>query len=478
MKRLLLIVACSFYALFSYGQNEVDALRYAFLNPIGTARFSGMGGAMGALGGDLTTMAYNPAGIGVFRTSTMAFTPTWTNSRSETAYYGSVNNGSYNNFHLGNIGFVTSAPVDGMNGFEYLNFGFAYNQLNNFSQGFLVSGVNDYGSYLDGETQGVNDYGPDGNLFVDADVIYYDDDANGYINDYMLNDPMVYGAEQSKSVRSTGYGGQYDFSLATNYMDVLYMGFSMGIMHVAYEESSFYNETPPTVVPNLYDFESNDYFRTKGNGFNFKFGLIGRVNDWLRLGAGIHTPTFFSLRDSYSSEVNATIEYDDGLSNNTAKTGEGYFEWELNTPFKALGSAALIFGKHGLISFDYEFVDYSSMSMQAVDYLFVDENNQIANIYGIAHNLKAGGEFNMGPLVLRAGYAYYGSAFEDSQANKDAFNSIISGGVGFRSKVLFVDFTTKYSKQNEYYYLYGSLDSQSSLEKKQISYITSIGFKF
>ena len=35
----------------------------------GTARYVGMGGAMDALGADLSTIASNPAGIGLFRSS-------------------------------------------------------------------------------------------------------------------------------------------------------------------------------------------------------------------------------------------------------------------------------------------------------------------------------------------------------------------------------------------------------------------------
>ena len=40
----------------------------------GTARYVGMGGAMEALGADLSTMSTNPAGIGMFRRSQAALT--------------------------------------------------------------------------------------------------------------------------------------------------------------------------------------------------------------------------------------------------------------------------------------------------------------------------------------------------------------------------------------------------------------------
>lgn len=476
MKRILLIFASLFYVTVVSAQNEVDALRYAYLDPVGTARYSALGGATGALGGDLTNMAFNPAGIGVYRSGSFAFTPTWYTAKTNSAYYAETNSATRNNFQLSNIGFVTSADFGGKNGFEYVNFGFAYNQLANYTRDIFVSGMNSFGSFLDDETVYVNDYGPDGNLYVNTDVIYYDDASGEYINDYMLAPGN--GGYQQKSIRSKGYAGQYDFSLAANYDNKLYVGGSIGILHVKYEESAFYSETPHESVPNLLYFENDDFFRTKGNGVNFKFGIIGRVNDYIRLGAGIHTPTFFSMRDTYNSKVLGRIDYVDGPSDNTSSSGNNFFEWELMTPFKALGSAAFIYKNFGFVSFDYEYIDYSAMNMQAIDYSFTEENQQITKLYGVAHNFKVGAEFNMGPLALRGGYSIYGSPFHKDSENSNASRAVLSGGLGFRSELMFVDFTVKHAQRDEYYYIYGSTDSKASLENQQMSYITTIGFKF
>ena len=61
------------YILFSllilsaplFSQGEVDALRFSREDLLGTARAMSMGGAFGALGGDLTGVSINPAGIAV-----------------------------------------------------------------------------------------------------------------------------------------------------------------------------------------------------------------------------------------------------------------------------------------------------------------------------------------------------------------------------------------------------------------------------
>ena len=51
---------------------------------IGTARYVGMGGAMGALGADLGVMGWNPAGIGLYRKSDVGLTfgGQWNNDAS------------------------------------------------------------------------------------------------------------------------------------------------------------------------------------------------------------------------------------------------------------------------------------------------------------------------------------------------------------------------------------------------------------
>ncbi len=474
MKRIIFVLLCMALFMGAKAQNEVDALRYAFMNPIGTARYSAMGGAMGAMGGDLTSMAFNPAGIGIYRSSTMAFTPTWTNTRVNSSYMGVGNLSTKNNMHLSNIGFVSSIP-DVSNEVKFVNFGFAYNQLANYNRNIYISGVNDYSSLLDEETDYVNNSNVDGSLFTDADVIYQEDGT--YINDYMGNG---YGEYQTNSKQSKGYAGQYDFSLAANFLDVIYAGISFGILHVSYEENSLYSETPPDDVPNLNYFDSYNYFNTKGNGYNFKFGVIARVTDWFRLGAAIHTPTYFSnMKDRYSSKVTARIDYvGDPNSENTAKSPDGYFDWTLSTPFKALGSAAFIFGKTGLISFDYEYIDYSHINMQSFDYDFRTENDAISNMYGVAHNFKVGGEYNYGPFSIRGGWAYYGSPYQKIQDNENANNMIYSGGLGFKMSKMFVDFTCKYSAKEEYFFMYDSRDAISKLENTQLSFIATMGFKF
>ena len=75
----------------SNAQTEIDALRYSQNNIVGTARFSAMAGAYGALGADFTTLSYNPAGIGFYQFSELTFTPSIGNVIA-TSYFGGGRN--------------------------------------------------------------------------------------------------------------------------------------------------------------------------------------------------------------------------------------------------------------------------------------------------------------------------------------------------------------------------------------------------
>src|SRR5674536_391977 len=76
MKRIgLLISAVLFMFQGVIAQNVDDALRYSQSFYGGTARFMSMGGAFTALGGDISSLSQNPAGLGVFRSSEITLTP-------------------------------------------------------------------------------------------------------------------------------------------------------------------------------------------------------------------------------------------------------------------------------------------------------------------------------------------------------------------------------------------------------------------
>ncbi|MEI6748171.1 MAG: hypothetical protein WCM93_03325, partial [Bacteroidota bacterium] len=107
MKRILIFITLSASVLSLNAQNEVDALRYSRLSVVGTARYSGLGGAFGALGADFSTLSVNPAGIGLYRSSDFSITPSLNMGSTSSVYLGEKGQDSHLNFNLGNVGFVS-----------------------------------------------------------------------------------------------------------------------------------------------------------------------------------------------------------------------------------------------------------------------------------------------------------------------------------------------------------------------------------
>ncbi|MDE5662392.1 MAG: UPF0164 family protein [Muribaculaceae bacterium] len=58
----------------AWAQSAVDAYTVTPVELRGSARFVGMGGAFTSLGGDISCMTQNPAGLGLYRSSDLGLT--------------------------------------------------------------------------------------------------------------------------------------------------------------------------------------------------------------------------------------------------------------------------------------------------------------------------------------------------------------------------------------------------------------------
>jgi len=472
----LVLIQC---VLILSAQNQVDALRYSQFNQMGSARYNAMGGAFGALGADLSIMASNPAGIGVYRKSDFGFSLSWSLNEVDSKYNGSGSTLNSNSCRPSNAGFVIAQPANS-NGWKFINYGFSYNQLADYNQAFLIAGRNTANSILDAEADKINgDMNPDNaansNGYVQADAVFYDSIIGGYTNDFEINDS--YDLNQNYRFTSTGYAGEYDFSVSGNYNDVLFVGGTFGIQHINYGQQVYHNEDPNDEDLWLQSLESNDYLYSKGTGINLKFGFIYKINQLIRIGGAVHTPTWYNFRDDYWTDVYATIDYPEGREFNTGKSPVGYYNWELASPWHLLGNAALVIGKNAILSADYEYVGYQGMKLSAYDYYFNDENKAIENLYVAGHTVKIGAEYRISMVSLRGGFGYYGSPFVSTSANADAFRLSYSGGIGVALGSLYFDFSYLYANSKEKYFMYNGAGA-ADLNTTNNRFTTTLGFRF
>jgi len=459
-------------------QNEVDALRYSQLHFGGTARYSSMAGAFGALGGDISVISSNPAGVAVFRKSEFTFSPSLNHHFTTTSHYGNSIEDYKINFSAQNIGLVATYKAKSEEGgWQSSSLGIAYNRLADYHNSFTIEGTNSTSSLLDIYQQQIESGNFDefgSNL---AWATFLVDTVSGNSSNYMTAIPN-YGQLQTNSVTTRGGASEIVVAYGGNYDNRLYIGGTLGIPYVRYIRESSYTETVSEndSTTALQSFTFNEKLTTSGTGMNVKFGMIYRLHDMLRIGWAVHSPTLFNLNDSWNSNMTAafdSVKY-------TAASPVGNYDYSLTTPLRAIGSAALILGKHGIISADYEFVDYSMarLSPRFDSYNFGTENAQIRDKYTTASNIRIGGEWRHKQFRTRAGYAHYGNPFNKSINNK-SLKTTYSVGFGFREKGYFLDFAYLLTNTNEKYYLYDpDLVAASDMEIFSHSFMATIGFRY
>jgi hypothetical protein len=181
------------------------------------------------------------------------------------------------------------------------------------------------------------------------------------------------------------------------------------------------------------------------------------------------------MRDDWSSSMQST--FTTSAWNSTAYSPLGYYDYRLTTPFRAIGSMAFIIGQYGLISADYEYVNYSQARFNSSYDSYTDVNNSISADYQSWGNLRIGTEWRLADFRLRAGAGYFSNPY--TKGAKDGERLQISGGFGYRSKIFFADVTYVWTKMKQDYYLYDpSMVNPASISYYTNTVFTTVGIRF
>jgi hypothetical protein len=452
-----------------------------------------MGNAFGALGGDFTSLSINPAGAAVYRSGEFVLTPSIGKISIDGTYLGNTENESKYNLSIDNLGYVATVPTgeNSESGLVSLSFGIGFNRLANFSRDMLLKGENANHSLMSYFTETANNQGVSSDYLDD----YYEKLAwNTYMLDYDSNNDEYfneltdhnYGQSQRKTTSQRGFINEYTLSFAANFNHKFYLGTTIGIHDVVFKENaSLLEYDAQDNIPNFDEYTFGTYLKTTGTGYNIKVGAIYKPTDNLRLGLAVHSQTFYQLNDLYDSNMSSIITWaSDGITEQYSDQPDkqGVYDYELETPLKAILSGAYVIGKSGLISIDYEIVDYSTSKLKngSDNYKFYDENKDIKDAYKTVGNLHIGGEYRVNRnFSLRGGYENYPSVYKSSSnQNSKVSYSTISGGFGFKQGNVFFDGTIKRSMNDEYLKPYQGAISMAKYTTNQNQVILTLGFKF
>jgi hypothetical protein len=477
MKRLIFFSLLGLTTISAFSQTLDDALRYSQTYQSGTARFNALGGAYGALGADFSSLSVNPAGIGVYRSSEFTITPVFTSNTVKSTFLGNKNEDFKYSFNLGNLGMVLNFNSGSETGWVSSSFGVGYNQTNNFNSSSLIKGINSSSSIADYFMDNASGTSPENlsdyyeRLAFDAYVI---DTLDG---EYVT--PIYWGNQQKMSVSTSGYSGELVVSFGANYSNTLYLGATLGFNKINYSRTSNYSEDDVNdVSPGFEYLDFREELDTRGTGYTLKLGAIYKPIDIVRVGLAFHLPGFYSMTDEYCNSIKS--QFSSGTYVGTYGTyysPNGSYDYSYTTPYRAIGSVALVVPNVGLLSVDAEYVDYSTMRYRdgGDGYDYSEENSAIESTFQSTVNLKAGAEVRLGNVSFRGGYNYNGNPYK----NGDYTSSSYTGGIGIRSESFFIDAAYVYRTTTSDYLMYNhsTLDA-AELKNNLSSIMVTLGYKF
>jgi len=476
-------------AVGAIAQSEYDALRFSQTYQQGTARSAAMGGAFGALGGDLSVIANNPAGMSIYSTGEVGLTLDVISNNTKSMLNGTEKEDSKFAMKFSNIGCVVANDNGKTSGFNHFAWGVAFNKLNDFGSHELMGAYNYNSSYLDvwaesanGNTpKKLNDYNT--GILYDAQVIVEEPEGSGsYIHPHnrQWSDTSTgaYGEYQKRTVNQKGGINSWDFGFSGAFNNMFYFGASVGVQSVNYKYTGTYSEDDKDNITAYEYWDYSEKIRTHGTGVNLKLGLLVKPINFIRLGAAFHTPTVYSMSDEHYSTVETL--FDNGFTDERESPRIDY-DYQLSTPMKGILSAAFIVPGYGLISFDYESVNYGKCKFHNADWDEADfdvENDAIVEKFQKTNNFRVGAEGLAGPVSIRAGYALYGNPLKEYKGNKE--RQILSLGFGFKGDDIYFDITGTYHIYQKDAVLYESrsVTQMYSYDNRYLNVLATFGVRF
>jgi hypothetical protein len=523
--RTITFAALCLLANLAVAQRETDILKYSQTFMKGSARFTAMGGAFGALGGDMSSFMINPAGVGVYRSSEFTFSTGIFNSNQKIDYLGDRGFDGHTSVNVGSTGIVLNLFNKPDGDLKSFNIGVSYNRVNDFNQNIFLLGYNDKNSVTDVFVANTN--GVERRFFDipsdhknDKYYLYYVRDNNGnYLNansimafqTYLIDaetpdgssnkyltalNRVKYGDSQNDNVNQyqwdniRGFNDVVNIAFGGNVLDVVYVGGSVNITNINYHSSKTYKEEAAAgnySNPNTARFERlfiDDFYDAYGSGVSLGLGLILKPIQEIRIGVSYQSPTWTSIDENYSTVM--TSEFSN-VQKNTGPDNSNFYDtplvvndYRFSSPQRLTGSLGFVLGSFGIISADVDWVNYASMRMHSNrdnrDHAS-GVNAVIGETYRNTINARVGGELKLDNYALRAGYQYCQNPYNKDFINSDNATNIYSAGFGYRTQGFYIDFAYSLMNLKDSFSLYEDSGIATSTMNRN-SYIMTLGFKF
>jgi len=422
---LVILYLCSF-AITAQSLSYADqAVLFSTESNFGTARSVGMSGAFGALGNDMSAVDINPAGLAVYNAGEFSTTFTYRDTDINSNFYGTNTFNNDDSFRFSQIGGLNVWDSFGNPDIYKFAFGFNYSVVNHYNNNYVINGNSGIPEYPDD---------PDFN---------FDDNPDNDINYINVDDQYFYNY-------TSGINDKFNFSFATLYKEIVYMGASMAFHHIDFYQNTVFEESSNDGVGNSMDVRNVEYLSTYANGFNFGLGIIVKPTAGLRLGASYQSPIWYNLSERF--EQRTSYVFNGELDPNPEYPLPNFYDYKLKTAGKFTGSFAYVFGQYGLISFDYIYQGYKNTKLQPTSN-FIDDNADLSAGLRNTNSFKMGTEWKYNIFSFRGGYRIIQSPYVDSSTEYDIKGYSFGLGIKF-SRRFGMDFAYDNSSyQDEYRFM-------------------------
>ena len=413
----------------------------------GTARYVSLGGAMAAVGGDVSAVNDNPAALGLFRRGELSISFDGAFQRVSSA---ATDEASYKLFvpQLSWVANFVNAESGG--GLLRHSLMLQFHNVRNFQRALSAESTHasSITEVMADRTNGL------GESKLATNDVWYDSgigwlSAAGYLDSLILPDPsdsllwnpawpLAGGVDNTFYSVESGGVNRYSVSWGANFSDRLYFGLSLALQSISYAKTSYYKEKAATAGCNL---DMTTRITASGIGVGGSVGLIYRPVNAFRMGLGLRSPVWSNLRVSNRTDMKAY-----GSTYSLASPVNSYSIRAWQQPFHVTAGMAAFFSSRGFLSFEYDYQHQIRTRSQ--------NDGKLRSAIPDVHQLKAGLEVVAQPnLFIRAGYAcrssflrqdiVYMPAYEDTRTDVETLNlrmaHYASVGIGWRTGSWFVD---------------------------------------
>ena len=504
MKKIILLLIGVLSMFTISAQNINDALRYGNGEVIGSARYRALSGAFGALGGDLSAVSVNPAGSAIYTNSFASVSLNVSDVDNETIYFGRNNASSDSDISINQGGGVfVFKNRDNNSAWRKFSLSVAFDNTKNYEDSWKSRGIGDVsiGQYFLNNAQGLRldeisafsgESTADAYAGIGGAYGYSNQQAYLGYDSYILepdsdaDDNTIYSTniadgnfDQEYAYAATGYNGKLAFNIGAQYGDDLYLGLNLNSHFLNYERSTFLYEQNNNTgsLVNQVGFENN--IITNGSGFSFQLGTIYKLSNEFRVGFTYDSPMWMTITEETTQYIE-TVRVDGGenvLKIVDPRVVNLFPDYRIQSPSKVTGSLAYIFGKQGLISFDYSRKDYGNTKFKPKsDAYFSAQNDIIANNLTAAATYKLGGEYKVNQFSFRGGYRFEESPYKNGETVGDLNG--YSFGLGYNFGNTKLDLTYDAYNQSREYQLYSTgLTSVASIDSNNSNVTLTLGFQ-